>query len=124
MLQTEPPAPRASPPLPARPRSSAVTCTNGQPTVPPVTRRPRPLRPVPRVPASDGAKLERNPAAVRGEFCMYVAANVGVRVDGSTGPLGLPEFTTPVAVEGFVEACDSCARRGPSAGSLPILARK
>jgi hypothetical protein len=25
---------------------------------------------------------------------MYVAANVGVRVDGSTGPLGLPEFTT------------------------------
>jgi len=43
-------------------------------------------------------EVERNPPAIRPAFRTYVAGNVGVRVGGPTGPLGLPEFTTPVAM--------------------------
>ncbi len=50
-----------SPPVPTRPRSSAVTSTNDARIASAVTRRPHPSRPVPRGMASGGAKLERNP---------------------------------------------------------------
>jgi hypothetical protein len=37
--------------------------------------------------------------------------NVGVRVSGPTGPVGLPEFATPVAIEGPCRASDSSLSR-------------
>jgi hypothetical protein len=65
ILQCARPLPFESLPIPTWPRVSGVSCTNSQLTVPTVTPRPRPLRPVPRGRASAGAKMERNSAAVR-----------------------------------------------------------
>jgi hypothetical protein len=59
---------------PTRPRSSAVTCTNGLSMASAVTRRLRPFRPIPRGRASGGAKVERNSAAVRPELRTPMAA--------------------------------------------------
>jgi hypothetical protein len=42
-------APRRPSPVPTQPRYSRATCANGLPTASAVTRRPRPLRPVPRL---------------------------------------------------------------------------
>ena len=58
ILQVAPPSPRGSRRLPARSRSSPVTCTNGLSTASAVPRRPCPFRPVPRGLASGGGKSE------------------------------------------------------------------
>jgi len=83
-----PPAPLGSRRIPAWPRSSPVTCTNGLPAASAVTWRPYLFRPVPRGLASGGAKVERNPAAVRPVIRTYAAGNVGVRVGGRPGLSG------------------------------------
>jgi hypothetical protein len=78
ILQAANLAPRRSRPIPTWSRASAVTSTNGLPTAPAVTWRPRPYRPVPRGPAPGGGKVERNPAAVRPEFRTMWHASYGL----------------------------------------------
>jgi len=82
-------APRRSLDIPIRSRLSAMTCANGQPKTPAVTRRPSPLRRVPRGLASGGAKMERNPGRRRPTGAQS-HGNVGIRVNDSPGPLSPP----------------------------------
>jgi hypothetical protein len=69
-----------------------VTCANGQPTVRPVTRRPRPYRPVPRSLASGGGNVEGSPGRHPTRTPHRCDRQRRVRVGGAdwaTGPIGV-----------------------------------